>query len=191
VSRQWVGTHDFGAPAHGYCGTIGPVDLDPALRTEIVNLGSALSKAAGLRGVFGVDFVLNDKGAWPVDVNPRYTASVEILEHAYDLRIISLHARACQSGAGNSLCEELNQQLPRRPARYGAKAVLFAKRRITTPLLADLFPATGKFPHDPPAIADRPAPGTLVAAGSPLCSVWPGAPRKRNAAANWPNACSR
>ena len=50
-----------------------------------------MSKAAGLRGLFGVDFVLRDGIPWPVEVNPRYTASVEVLEFAAGIRALTLH----------------------------------------------------------------------------------------------------
>ena len=38
--------------------------------------------ALELRGVFGVDFILHDGSPCVVEVNPRYPASVEVLEHA-------------------------------------------------------------------------------------------------------------
>ena len=38
--------------------------------------------AFGLAGWFGVDFILRDGIPWPVEINPRYTASVEIHELA-------------------------------------------------------------------------------------------------------------
>ena len=39
-------------------------------------------RAFGLVGLFGVDLILRDGEPWPVEVNPRYTASVEVLELA-------------------------------------------------------------------------------------------------------------
>ena len=45
-------------------------------------LGLDLARGCGLRGLFGVDFVLSEGVPWPVEINPRYTASVEVLEYA-------------------------------------------------------------------------------------------------------------
>src|SRR5262245_15365749 len=45
-----------------------------------------------MRGLFGVDGVLCEGAFWPVEVNPRYTASVEVLERATGLRAFAWQA---------------------------------------------------------------------------------------------------
>ena len=65
-----------------YAGNIGPVEVAPNLRRQLVLLGSRLMTTFGLRGVIGVDFIDHADHAWVVEVNPRYPASVEVIEHA-------------------------------------------------------------------------------------------------------------
>ena len=53
-----------------------------------------------LLGLFGIDFMLDGEDVWTLEVNPRYTASVEVVERFTGLSAISLHAEAC-TGAPN------------------------------------------------------------------------------------------
>ena len=69
-----------------YCGSVGPLPLDCLLAPALRRLGHRLAAEGGLRGLFGIDGVLRDGAFWPVEVNPRYTASVEVLEYATGLR---------------------------------------------------------------------------------------------------------
>jgi len=104
---------------------------------------------------------------YPVEVNPRYTASMELVERATGASIFEIHARAC---AGT---------LPGRPiaaaAWHGAavgKAVLYARR--------DVVPdATARWLEDDD-IRDVPAPGERIARGQPICTIFA---RGRGAAA--------
>src|SRR5205085_1119619 len=82
VSRQLVGESWLHAPPFGYCGNIGPLDIGAAERGAWLRLGRTVAAFAGLRGVFGIDASVDDGVPWPVEVNPRYTASVEVLEYA-------------------------------------------------------------------------------------------------------------
>ena len=58
----------------------GPGRRQPRLAARLGALGSVLSSTFGLTGWFGIDYVLNRGIPWPVEINPRYTASVEIHE---------------------------------------------------------------------------------------------------------------
>jgi len=50
----------------------------------------------GLKGLFGIDFVI-DEGGRPflVEINPRYSASMELIEHDLNVSFTSLHVSAC------------------------------------------------------------------------------------------------
>ena len=52
------------------------------------------SIAFGVRavaGLFGIDFVLHEGEPWLIEINPRYTASIEILEYATGLKTLEVH----------------------------------------------------------------------------------------------------
>ena len=52
-----------------------------------------LAKRFSLAGLFGVDAIVNDEGVWTVEINPRYTASMELVEPSLDASLVDLHVR--------------------------------------------------------------------------------------------------
>jgi uncharacterized protein len=94
VTRQWIGIE--GSP-FGYLGSVGPTPTTPPLASRLESLGNALAFSFGLTGWFGVDFVLRDGIPWPVEINPRYTASLEIHELAAGRSLLPEHRHACEA----------------------------------------------------------------------------------------------
>ena len=83
VTRQLVGDRRFTNSPFAYCGSVGPLRLKTAYENQLLELGKQLTQAFHIPGLFGVDFILNERGIWPVDINPRITASAELFE-AFD-----------------------------------------------------------------------------------------------------------
>lgn len=162
VTEQLIGEPAFGARHFHYCGSIGPRVLTSAQHNALNHLGSALVKKYELQDLFGVDAIIDEAGRiWPVEVNPRYTASVEILERAMGQPVISPRA-----GEGD---EGLRDLLGPRsvPARTGGpvhgKAIIFARADGHAPDLLRVFNH-----YD---IADIPPPGSIIRAGGPVCTL--------------------
>jgi predicted ATP-grasp superfamily ATP-dependent carboligase len=128
VTEQLIGQPWLNVTPFVYCGSIGPLDLDPHTQAILEGIGGALAMKAQIRGLFGIDFVLRDGLPWIVEVNPRYTASVEVLEFAHGLKALDWHRRAFvgdnESGAvAHSRLE----------GAFVGKAILFAKTKLTFP----------------------------------------------------------
>ena len=166
VTEQLIGVPWLHASGFLYCGNVGPVVPSPAVLDRILATGEALHGAAGLRGLWGLDFVLRGGVPYPVEVNPRYTASVEVLEHATGRSAMARHAAAfgyaSESGRGSGVRGVVG------------KAVYFAPRDLT-------FPADGPWEHeltgpfDPwrlPGHADVPAAGERIARGRPVLTFF-------------------
>jgi predicted ATP-grasp superfamily ATP-dependent carboligase len=98
VTRQLIGTPWLGARGFRYAGSLGPVPLDPEIRQQWQRIGECLSRGFRLQGLFGVDAVQSEGRVVPVEVNPRYTASIEVLERATGLLAIVHHAHATRLG---------------------------------------------------------------------------------------------
>ena len=79
-------------------------------------------------GVNGIDFVARDASLYAIEVNPRWSASMELVERAYGLSMFGAHAAACTAGALPAF------DLARARRRAGAigKAVVFARRDVVT-----------------------------------------------------------
>jgi uncharacterized protein len=90
VTRQRIGRP--GAP-FAYAGSLGPCSLAPDSVRTLEQIGGVLASAFGLKGLFGVDLILKDEVPWPVEINPRYTASVEVLEWATGRALLEEHSR--------------------------------------------------------------------------------------------------
>lgn len=159
LTAQLAGTPFLGAKPFHYAGSVGPLPVAPALRRQLDHLGHVL----GLRGLFGVDGILRDGTFWPVEVNPRYTASMEVVEFATGEPLLAAHRAVFDPTAP-----------PGRPfAPAGpcvGKGIVYAARDGT-------FPETGPWdlPLPPvaelPAFADIPDAGTPIEAGQPVLTV--------------------
>lgn len=164
LTRQLVGETWLHAAEFRYCGSLGPIDPGEALRRQLEALGDVLARTCGLRGLYGADGVLREGVFWPVEVNPRYTASVEVIELATGLLAIDCHRQACTSG-----------ELPPRPTpafRCIGKAVLYAPVDFAFPADGPWMAQLRSLPplDDPPTYADVPAAGELIHAGRPVLS---------------------
>jgi predicted ATP-grasp superfamily ATP-dependent carboligase len=163
LTRQLVGAPWLYAAPFRYSGNIGPLLPGPALRQALERLGTVLAARCGLCGLFGVDGVVRDEVFWPVEVNPRYTASVEVLEYATGLKALLSHGLLCERGTP-----------PLREPPCVGKAILFARAALT-------FPADGPWLsllHSPPsadempAYADIPHAGERIKAGRPVLTLF-------------------
>ncbi|WP_153557033.1 ATP-grasp domain-containing protein [Roseimaritima sediminicola] len=82
-----------------YAGSIGPLRLEHSLRDRLQALGEAVSETLGLRGLFGVDLICSKGSLHLLEVNPRYCASMELLETA-GRSCVGLH---CQAALGDTM----------------------------------------------------------------------------------------
>jgi predicted ATP-grasp superfamily ATP-dependent carboligase len=171
TGRPWCHARPF-----AYCGSIDvPLAMVPGrLRDRLAALTPALA-GCGLRGVVGVDFMVDAAGTpWVVEVNPRPTASMELLERATGESIAAAHISACGGpvppagmtpGAADLRHAKAVVYTPRQ-LRVDEAAVtrLLGLRRLWSPVT------------DQPAIADIPRPGGCIPAGGPICTVFAAAP---------------
>jgi len=162
VARQERGGP--GSPFH-YRGSFAPWPVDPALTADLRRIGEVLAAEFQLVGLFGVDFIVNDERPWVVEVNPRYTASVELFEGALRRALVEDHYRACVHG-------DLGREASlREPARIVGKRVLYADRALVVPDLGLVLPYDDD-PYESPLIADVPHPGTKIRAGEPVVTCF-------------------
>jgi predicted ATP-grasp superfamily ATP-dependent carboligase len=169
LTRQLVGAAWLHAGPFQYCGSVGPLDLGVVRQPAPERLGNVVVAGCGLRGLFGIDGVLHDGTFWPVEINPRYPASVEVLEHATGLPALAWHRRA--------FVNEQDAPLPAltSPAGgYVGKAILFARAELTFPAdgpWRDVLRAPAPVTELPP-FADVPPAGEVIAAGHPVLTLF-------------------
>jgi predicted ATP-grasp superfamily ATP-dependent carboligase len=147
------------------------------LQRQIVCCGRVIGSEFGLRGLFGIDFMVDDAVAWLTEVNPRYTASVEVFESALGISLLGDHVQASaefddavrSQEIANGLQDRLDAARRSSGGRKCGKAVIYAPFALRAPDLADF----GHFEpnSDRARIADRPRPGTGIPARAPLCTL--------------------
>ena len=177
ASRQLLGRPWCGARGFAWCGAIGVAvaEIPRPLRRQFDRVGTLLV-GLGLTGMVGVDVIVDDRGrVWVVEVNPRPTASMELVERATGRSIAAAHFAACGADAPSSA----GSARPRNNVP-GTKAVLFAYAATAIdpglPVRLESLAAAWREADDGwPAVADIPRPGQVIARGGPLLTLF--APR--------------
>jgi len=198
VTQQLVGDENLGASQFQYCGSVGPFDLTElgqalgdgqgkvlAQRSKQVRrIGEFLAQHYGLVGVWGIDFIINDAGAWPVDVNARLTASAELYESKIasitDFNsIIDLHIAACLEEKGETTDVDWAKFVSGDWQFVEGKLILFNRNchpiEITSELSDGLL---GQFEIDffgsnqiGTTLADVPCAGDLIQPAHPILTI--------------------
>jgi uncharacterized protein len=162
-SRQLVGDPRFGAGRFRYCGSIlGTPQLQlftrqPELLELATRTAAVLAARLGLIGLNGVDFIARKGVPYPIEVNPRYSASMELIERAHQLSIFGIHALACRRDI------RAIPEMPHSPVAHG-KAIVFARQDS---LVGDSRRWLGQ-----KWVADVPRPGEYIRKGRPICTVF-------------------
>jgi hypothetical protein len=164
ATRQLAGSPALGAPEYRYAGNIaGPLEalLDATARAALERAAARLTARFGLRGLNGLDFILTGDGPAILEVNPRFTASMELLEELagasfFDRHLAALDGLLAGAAAGTAAVAAAGA------AAWLGKGILYADAAVTAP--------------DPEALEalearDRPHRGELFVPGQPLCTL--------------------
>lgn len=154
MTRQLIGTPWLHAKPFAYAGNI--TRHNEALAKNLAFHGELLSKDLQLKGGWGLDFIDNPNGkAFTIEMNPRYTAAVEVLEFA----------------TGKAFLGDATSPRPSSPVV--GKAIYYAPHRIT-------FPTSGPWDESlanctnvwqRPDFADIPHGGSQIETGQPVCTI--------------------
>jgi len=173
LTRQLVGDVSFGATGFRYCGSILLVipsrqasDRDRPDRGLCQLLDSAVNVARrvvaefDLVGVNCIDFIARDDVAIPIEINPRWSASMELVERAHGISVFGVHAAACARGE----LPTFDLAHAHSGTTVSGKAILFARHDVTcgdtTAWLGD------------DSVRDVPHPGEHIPIGRPVCTIF-------------------
>lgn len=163
----------------GYGGMIGPVKLPSPIEGQVARQGQVAGDSFALRGLWGMDFIQDGSEAWATEVNPRYTASVEIYEYAYGAALLSEHCDAFEPQDWGKMPQPLSNP----KLQIVGKIVVYAERDLIIPPWGDWMTKRDAFLPELPTLADWPSEGSRVPRGFPICSLL--------AAGKSENACRR
>lgn len=179
VNEQWCGAGEF-----RYCGSIGPLPIQESLKEKIETIGRAIAEQYGIVGAWGIDFLVDGSNAWPVDLNIRLTASMEIIEggnrdtSAPYRSVVDLHVLAC---LGNLDMQRLRRSTDltglETNACFGKSIVFYDGEdpvRITEAFHRQLvfqWRLIGELEPGQIGVADIPNEGELIRPGQPICTI--------------------
>lgn len=158
LSRGLAGDAAFGARAYRYCGSLYPLQAESPVLETLDALAQATTRAFGLTGVNGLDFVVRDRRVYVLELNPRYSASMELLDRSGPSNVFEIHAAAC--GGGEVVSTSF---APPRREVFG-KAIVWARR--------DVVAGDTRSWLDRDDVRDVPFPGERVRRGHPICTVF-------------------
>jgi predicted ATP-grasp superfamily ATP-dependent carboligase len=123
-----------------------------------------------LRGLGNIDFIHDGEWSHVIEVNPRYPASMEVLELASGFVALEWHRKG--------FFRYLEPVPPPPASRVVGKAIYYAARPVT-------FPASGQWDDSlacctdvwrMPEFADIPHPGSVIEPGQPVFTLFASAP---------------
>lgn len=165
VTRQLVGESWLHAAPFHYCGSVGPLPISERQQAYFEQIGQTLVTHFKLRGLFGVDGIMQDEVPFPVEINPRYTASMEVIELALGRPLLRDHAAAF---------DETIAQAPG-PGRNGGvlgKCILFADRKCAFPTTGPWNATLSDDIWTLPKYGDIPRAGQKFPVGQPIMTVF-------------------
>lgn len=168
LTRQLVGCPELDASPFAWCGNIGPVFLPVETEFLVRRWGNILKWKFGLTGLYGIDFMVDEAGKPRLlEVNPRVTGSVEILELACATSLLADHVACYAPDLATQAWEFASPPITSGGDRLG-RAILYAPSKLISqiPLPNPIEWETA------PRIADIPKPGMVIEAGQPVCSVY-------------------
>jgi uncharacterized protein len=136
----------------GFSGSLTPF-IHP-LAGKMRDMAEAIAALSGCRGIIGIDFLVTDDQIFPIEVNPRFVATLDTIERATGLNLVRIHIDACQG--------TLPEKIPE-PDVFSIRKILFAPYNLT--ICKDLTSLI-------PSVADIPAPCADFFAGEAVISVY-------------------
>jgi hypothetical protein len=164
ISRQLIGDEAFGASGYRYCGNVLASANDEVFTERVVGSLSALAREVtaqfGLIGLNGIDCIVRDEVPYAIEVNPRWCASMELVERQYGMSMFGAHAAAC----ANNVLPAFALARVRQTRSVIGKAIVFARDdAVVGDTLAWLSNKT---------VRDVPKPGEPLTKGQPVCTVF-------------------
>lgn len=127
AASAWDRTWPWSATPFLYRGSVGPFPIDPSTEVRLNDFGERVRRETGIRGLWGADWMVNADGWWLLEINPRWSASMELLDAGASIPWVELHVRALLGDALDAkLAEHAAQRTSHLPNRARAKAIVYA-----------------------------------------------------------------
>ncbi len=170
-SLQLIGWPSLGASEFLFCGNVGPVEPGELIIEQLRTAATAIIERTEMVGVFGIDFILRQGRVWVLEVNPRLTASHVLYDQAASgearVNLVERHLATYGWTTRQHHARANARSAVADGSGAAARLIIWAPTNYVVPHdMENLFENT---PNT--VVADRPRPGAVIPAGSPICSV--------------------
>lgn len=173
-------SHDGKQPFR-YAGSIGPIPFEGSaateLRDKLNSLGSLATSGFPVSGIFSLDFILGAGTQLKLlEINPRYTASCELIERSLGRSLVGLHAAVCEGEIDVESVFVPPADSPQ-PHKWHGKKVVYATAdlaQVPEHVTADLMArrAVEQERLGESTIADIPQAGAMIRRDDPIATVF-------------------
>ena len=171
-SRQIV--RALGGRPYVYRGGVGPVALPGAAGEQIADAALKLTRALGLVGLNGIDFVLDAAGRpWLLELNPRPTAAIQLFGDAFEGGLMRVHVEACAGRlpAKGSASAPASSPGAGAATQVSSEAVVRGFETVFARRAGQVDEASADWLAARAWCCDIPRAGTRHAWGDPVCTV--------------------
>jgi len=148
-----------------YLGNVVPLPPTyPAFWEDMAKIANHLTVTFGLKGLNTLDFILTEDGAKVLELNPRWSGSVELIEACLGQSLFLAHLNACEGRLPDSA--QWEKTAAARPPRFYGKKILYAQTSFTVKSYKEGWQALYNR-----GVRDIPKPGGDIQAGEPICTV--------------------
>jgi hypothetical protein len=105
INTRLLTEHDFGEDSFIYIGNVLPLtsksimadvnDVDK-INEKMAETSENLARKFNLVGSNGVDYILNEKGLYAIEINPRIQGTFECVEMSLGVNMLDAHIKACR-----------------------------------------------------------------------------------------------
>jgi uncharacterized protein len=174
-ARQWIGLPGWPVEPFQFCGAIAPARFPRPASRDVERIGTLFAERSPLRGLFGIDFVLQRERVFVVEINPRPTATLELQEWLLGESLLRRHTDVFR-GIPLPLSEPGFPET----SRAAAKVILYAPQAGRTPA-AEFWGESLRPSANFPEIADVPQPNQPYVRGEPICTILADGPTAEDA----------
>ena len=168
-------------PAMAYRGSFGPIEIPGVVKDRMCRWIHSLSKKIDYQGLIQADWILdpNDE-AWLLEINPRWTSSMEIIEWAMQENLFTLHA-SFDSDLRNAIPHASDSTNRTAPLNRIYKSVVYSMTNCIFSLERSQAMLSQKFHRfennssariSTDSWADIPRAGSLFRVGDPIASLF-------------------
>lgn len=96
ATESWNANDVWGPSEFIYRGSIGPIALSDTHCHRLQDFGNVVGSDTGVQGLWQADFIIDSDGLHLLEINPRWTAGMEVVDICSPVSLFHLHQRCVE-----------------------------------------------------------------------------------------------